>query len=461
MRRGGLQILADSARKSQFNRSAIQSSNPIVRDRLVLLLMRASIVLSLSIAVCCPAQMSMSMGGPASSLTENVLRHTGSGTSLEPASSVPPMLMKMRGADWMLMLHGEAFVVAQQQSGPRAHDKVFSTNWVMPMEQRSFESGQLTLRAMLSLEPATISGRYYPELFQQGETAFGKPIVDGQHPHNLFMEIAAIYDRKVGDRALLSIYAAPVGDPALGPQAYPHRASAGEDPLAPLSHHLQDSTHIAYDVLTGGVAMNVGHAGVRLEASGFHGREPDENRWHIEVGPLDSWATRLSLSAGPDLVGQYSIGHLHSPEALHADEDVLRQTASLSYHHAFGSAALNAIAVWGRNHTIASAEKANGYLAEATLSRDRKQSLWTRIEDADRTTDLLGAAAPPGESVIGRVQAYTGGYAHRIAHGSTGAAELGAQFTGYRAPTPLRPIYGQYPWGVAVLLKFQLGSGER
>jgi hypothetical protein len=412
-------------------------------------------------SVCSHAQMSMNMGGPASSMTQNILRRTGSGTSLEPGSSVPPMLMKMTPSQWMLMLHGSAFVVDQQQTGPRAHDKFFSVNWLMPMAQRNYESGQLTLRMMLSLEPATISGRYYPELFQQGETAFGKPIVDGQHPHNLFMEIAAIYDGKLGNRGLLSIYAAPVGDPAIGPEAYPHRASAGEDPLAPLSHHLQDSTHIAWDVLTGGVAMNAGHGGVRLEASGFHGREPDENRWHIEVGALDSWSGRLSIAATRDWVGQYSLGRLHSPESTHPDEDVLRQTASLSYHHAFQSNALNAIAVWGRNHTVGTTEKANGYLGEATLSLNGKQSLWTRIEDADRTTDLLGASAPSNESVVGRVQAYTGGYAHRIAHWSTGAAELGAQFTGYRAPTPLAPVYGRDPWGVATMLKFQLGTGER
>ena len=412
-------------------------------------------------SICSHAQMSMNMGGPASSMTQNILRRTGSGTSLEPGSSVPPMLMKMTPSQWMLMLHGSAIVVDQQQTGPRAHDKFFSVNWLMPMAQRNYQSGQLTLRMMLSLEPATISGRYYPELFQQGETAFGKPIVDGQHPHNLFMEIAAIYDGKLGDRGLLSIYAAPVGDPAIGPEAYPHRASAGEDPLAPLSHHLQDSTHIAWDVLTGGVAMNAGHGGVRLEASGFHGREPDENRWHIEVGALDSWSGRLSIAATRDWVGQYSLGRLHSPESTHPEEDVLRQTASISYHHAFGSAGLNAIAVWGRNHTVATTEKANGYLGEATLSLNAKQSLWTRIEDADRTTDLLGASAPSNESVVGRVQAYTGGYAHRIAHWSTGAAELGAQFTGYHAPTPLAPIYGRDPWGVATMLKFQLGTGER
>ena len=408
------------------------------------------------------AQMTMNMGGPAASMTENILRRTGSGTSLEPGSSAPPMLMKMTDSKWMLMLHGQAIIADQQQTGPRAHDKLFSVNWIMPMAQRGFESGQLTMRAMLSLEPATVSGRYYPELFQEGETAFGKPIVDGQHPHDLFMEIAGIYDQKLGDRILASVYAAPVGDPALGPQAYPHRASAGEDPLAPLSHHLQDSTHIAWDVLTGGVAANLGKTGgLRIEASGFHGREPDENRWHIEVGALDSWSARLSIAAGRDLLGQYSLGHLHSPEAVHPDEDVLRQTASITYHHSFASTNLDAIAVWGRNHTIGSAENANGYLAEATLSVHQKQHLWTRIENADRTTDLLGSLAPPSESVVGRVQAYTGGYAHRIARWSAGTADLGAQLTGYHAPSTLAQLYGRDPWGVAALLKFRLGKGDR
>jgi hypothetical protein len=122
--------------------------------------------------------------------------------------------------------------------------------------------------------------------------SYGKAIVDRQHPHDFFMEIAALYDRtvrpQVGEHGLPSIYAAPVGDPTLGPEAYPHRASAGEDPLAPLSHHLQDSTHIAYDIVTGGITINAGRAGARLEASGFHGREPDENRWHIEVGAVDA-----------------------------------------------------------------------------------------------------------------------------------------------------------------------------
>lgn len=409
------------------------------------------------VLACAPAlagaQMGMNMGGPAETLKQNVLRHDASGTSLEPASSAPPMLMRMSGK-WMVMLHGQAEIVAQQQSGLRGDDKLFSVNWVMPMAQRTFAHGQLTFVNMFSLEPATITGRYYPELFQQGETAFDKPIVDGQHPHNFFMALAAVYDHDLGKKGLVTLYAAPVGDPALGPVAYPHRASAESNPLAPLGHHLEDSTHIAYDVLTGGLTWGP----ARLEASGFHGREPGENRWIIEAGPVDSWSARLTAAPAKDWIGQYSLGHLHSPEALHSGEDVLRQTASVATHHAWPAATLDATAVWGRNHTIGTNVNANGYLLEAETRVHASQSIWMRVENADRTTDLLGALAPEEESVVGRVQAYTGGYARRIRSEGWSTLELGAQLTFYNTPTRLNPYYGGDPVGVAGILHWRLGK---
>jgi hypothetical protein len=406
-------------------------------------------------------QMNMNMGGPAPSLRENVLRHMVSGSDVEPDSTSPPMLMQMHN-DWMLMLHGQASIVEQQQTGPRGADKAYSANWIMPMAQRNFAHSELTLRAMLSLEPATISGRYYPELFQQGETAFGKPIVDGQHPHNLFMELAALYDVKAGEHALLSLYLAPVGDPSLGPVAFPHRASASLDPLAPLGHHLEDSTHIAYEVVTAGVTVGR----TRLEASGFHGREPGENRWTIYTGGLDSWSERLTVNPLRDWSAQYSLGHLHSPEALHPEEDVLRQTASVSYHHAWGAQSgaptLDALALWGRNHTIGTPTNANGYLFEATAhvgsAKSAPHGVWGRIENVDRTTDLLGESAPAEETVVGRVQAYTGGYAYRILNEHWGSSSLGAQGTFYNTPDPLRSLYGDHPVGVAAVLNIQLGK---
>jgi hypothetical protein len=351
------------------------------------------------------------------------------------------------------MLHGEVGVVEQQQTGPRGRDKLFSVNWVMPMAQRPTSSGQWTFVSMLSLEPATVTGRYDPELFQQGETAFAKPIVDGQHPHNFVMELAAIYDLNLGKRGLASFYVAPVGDPALGPVAFPHRMSAESDPLAPLAHHLQDSTHIAYDVATGGITLG----SVRLEASGFHGREPGENRWTITTGAIDSWATRLTAAPARDWIAQYSMGHLHSPEMLHPQEDVLRQTVSIGMHHTWTAAELDATAVWGRNHTIGTDVNANGYLVEGEARLRARQSLWTRIENVDRTTDLLGAHAPPQESVVGRVQAYTGGYAYRIISSDWSALELGAQCTLYTTPARLLPLYGAHPVGAAGVLHWRIG----
>src|ERR1700753_3100814 len=174
-----------------------------------------------------------------SSFIQSIEHHASSGTTSEPNSTPTPMWMAMHG-NWMLMFHGNAFIADEQQTSPRGEDKFFSTNWFMPMAQRQLGPGILTLRTMLSLEPGTITGRQYPLLFQQGETAYGNPIVDGQHPHNFVMELAALYDWRLGAKTLLSFYAAPVGDPAIGPTAYPHRASAFENPGGTLGSHQED-----------------------------------------------------------------------------------------------------------------------------------------------------------------------------------------------------------------------------
>ncbi len=236
-----------------------------------------------------PGMMEM-MNRDNSTFAQQIMHHASSGTSAEPNSTPTPMWMKMHG-DWMLMFHANAFVLDEQQTSPRGGDKFFSTNWFMPMGQHQLGPGYLTLRTMLSFEPATITKRQYPLLFQQGETAYGNPIVDGQHPHNFVMELGALYDWKLSEKTLLSFYAAPVGDPAIGPTAYPHRASAFENPVGTLGHHQEDSTHIAYDVITLGFTRGI----ARIEASGFHGREPNEHRWQVQQGAIDSWSTRLTL----------------------------------------------------------------------------------------------------------------------------------------------------------------------
>lgn len=432
---------------------------------LVMLLGGASMVRAQSTAGQQPASGSMDMPGmqmpshenshPATTLIETIEQHADSGTSVEPASSPHPMLMTMKGG-WMLMLHGVAFLNIDQQTGPRGADKFFSTNWLMGMAQHKLGLGKLTLRAMLSLEPATVTERRYPELFQQGETAFGLPLVDGQHPHDFFMELAGIYDLRLGEHSLLSFYAAPVGDPAMGPSAYPHRASAAEDPLAPLGHHLQDSTHIAADVLTAGFT----YRSLRLEASGFHGREPDEQRWNFDQGKLDSWSTRLTVNPAPDWSLQASLAYLTSPEALDPTRDVLRSTASVMYHRPLARGNWATTLLWGRNRTRESAPHVyNGYLLESTLRFAAANYLWGRLENVDRTSELLLDGAPPPpvfqEQSLARVQAYTFGYARDLPLVPHAATALGAQLTLYSAPAFLDPLYGSHPVGVAVFFRIR------
>ncbi len=410
----------------------------------------------------------MSMHMHPETFIQEIEHHSSSGTSAEPNSTPTPMLMGMKG-QWKFMFHANVFVGDLQQSGARGADRSFSTNWFMGMAQHKAGPGLFTARVMLSLEPATVTGRRYPLLFQQGETAFGLPIVDGQHPHDFIMELAALYDVKLGDKSLVSFYFAPMGDPAMGPTAYPHRASAIENPVGSLGHHQQDSTHIAGDVATVGFTYRV----VRLEVSGFHGREPDEFRWNIDGGKMDSWSTRFTIQPGKNWSGQYSYARITSPEALFAREDQERMTASVMYNRPFGgksgggklgSGNWASTALWGRTRSPQDGSVFNSYLLESMLRFITRNYGWTRIESADRSNELIlgEQPLPPGfeEQSIGRVQAYTFGYSRDfdvIPHVASG---LGAQVTTYGVPDVLRPIYGVHPVGAMVFVRFRPYSGN-
>lgn len=377
-----------------------------------------------------------------------------SGTSAEPNSTPEPMLMTMKG-EWMLMFHANAFILDTQQSSPRGGDKLFSTNWFMPMAERPLGRGRLALRGMVSLEPATVTGERYPLLFQQGETAYGIPIADGQHPHDFFMELAALYDLPLGEHRLLSFYFAPEGDPAIGPTAYPHRASASENPVGALGHHQEDSTHISNDVITAGITQGI----VRFEASGFHGREPDEHRWNIDQGKIDSWSARLTVQPGQNWSGQFSYARIASLEALNPGEDQARTTASLMYNKPFNHGNWTSTAVWGRTRSVPDSAKENSYLFESTVRFRNENYAWTRVENAGRTNELLIGEHPlPAgfrEEPLTHVQAYTFGYDRQLELLPHLSTAIGAQVTAYGVGRPLQPIYGTDPFGISIFIRLR------
>ena len=367
-----------------------------------------------------------------------------SGTSWEPASTTHHMWMTSLGS-WTFMAHGNLIAGYDAQGGPRGVGKAMATNWLMMMEDHKLGAALIEFRQMLSAEPLTTPRPGFPELFQTGETYRGRPLVDHQHPHDVFGELAMRVTYPVTERASFFFYGGPVGEPALGPVGFLHRLSAGENPAAPLTHHLQDSTHISFGVVTGGAIFGP----VKIEASAFNGREPDEKRYNFDFNPMTSWSTRLSVAPTRNWVVQYSYGHLEHPEALEPG-NTERQTASVSYHRSFNSGYWANTLVWGRNNKLTGIT--NGYLYESSLNFAQKNYAFGRIELVDK--DELELPVPLAGNNF-RIGAYTIGGVRDLVQNRYGQVGLGTSLTFYSKPSVLDSIYGEHPVSVEVFLRFR------
>ena len=313
--------------------------------------------------------------------------------------------------------------------------EVESQNWLMGGGERPLASGRLGLHAMLSFEAFTIQALGSPEVFQTGETYEQAPLIDYQHPHDLFMDLGVTWTRpSPGGRLFVEV--APVGSPAIGPPPFMHRPSAAENPTVPLGHHQMDATHITHGVVTGGVERKA----FTLAGSWFRGAEPDENRTDIDLGPLDSYAARLSWRRR-EWDAQFSAAHLTTPEYVEPYSDVTRLTASAGYTRADGRVA--ALLSWGQNREIHGILDA--YLFEATVRPRERHAWYTRAELT--TKDILGAGGrhPPGFQhfhPLSRVGALTGGYVFDIIRSRAGQFGIGGDVTVYHVAPNLLDNYG-------------------
>jgi hypothetical protein len=379
----------------------------------------------------------------------------GSGTSWQPDSSPMPMMHKQSG-EWLLMFHYNFTMGVNSQGGPRGVTKFESANWFMPSAVRRVGPGTLELRGMFSAEPFTFPPGGSPLLFQTGETYKGEPLIDRQHPHDLFMELSATYTVPVGERASWFVYGGYPGEPALGPNAFMHRASASENTSAPLSHHLQDSSHISFGVLTTGFS----YRWFKLEGSVFNGREPGENRYNFEAHPWNSRSLRLWFAPNSNWSMQVSHGFLRNPEAAEPG-DVRRTTASISYNKPLKRGNWASSLIWGRNHESHGGEifNLNGYVAESTVKFLDRNYFYTRLELTDknsilRAADRLSLGITEHHPSF-RIGAYTFGGARDLWNTEKTSVALGSDLTFYSKPSILDPIYGSNPvsWKVFVRVR--------
>lgn len=360
------------------------------------------------------------------------------------------MPMDMSGSSqWHLMQDGVLSVMANHQGGSRGGDELKAPNWWMGMATRSTGRGTLTLTGMFSLDPATVGTKGYRELFQVGEALDGRPITDRQHPHDFWMQLSAAWRVPVGKNTAVTIAGGPAGEPALGPVAFMHRASAAALLLAPLSHHTFDSTHVAFGVAT----VGVDHGRVGVEASVFNGREPDQRRWNFDFARMDSVSGRVWYRPSERWELQASTGRLVEPEQL-SHGNTVRSTASASYMANDANFAAVTIGV-GMNqaHDVTR----HAVFGEGSKAWGRTLASF-RVEWLEVESDLLNLGEVPTteaeEASKGAVGAATLAAMRTIGTFKNLSAALGASATVYRVPLSLRETHGDHP--LSFQLVFQL-----
>ena len=361
------------------------------------------------------------------------MERESSGTAWQPDASPHEGIHGVYG-EWSTMTHGFVNLIYDHQGGPRGDKKTFSTSMLMGMAQRPAGKGTLGLRGMVSADPL-MGKRGYPLLLQTGESANGQPLIDRQHPHDLFMELAASYSHPLGERSSAFIYAGLPGEPALGPPAFMHRFSGEDNPEAPISHHWLDSTHITYGVVTLGYVYDR----LKIEGSVFRGREPDENRYDIETGKLDSASIRLSYNPTKEWALQVSRGRIKSPEDLHPDVDLTRTTASAIYQRTFGAAETQTTLAWGRNAPN-HGEATNVLLLESAVRFARTHTFFARAERADKN-ELFLEPDPRAEDKF-RVGKLSLGYVYDLPRDSHFRIGVGGLVSRYHLPAELDSVYG-------------------
>jgi hypothetical protein len=373
-----------------------------------------------------------------------------SGTAWQPESS-PLQMRHWSNEPWDLMATGLANAVyTDSKSGERGGRDELVQTMGMLMAQRTAGRGALGLRAMLSLDPALVGDDGYPLLFQTGETADGvTPLIDRQHPHDLFMELAATYSAELRPDVSGFVYAGLPGEPALGPATFMHRASGMDNPEAPLGHHWLDSTHITFGVVTGGIVLGA----VKLEASMFNGREPDEDRYDIETGSLDSWSARASWNPNPRWATQVSFGSLAEPEQLEPGVDIDRTTLSATYHRPLSAGYWQSTLALGRNAKDPGAET-DAYLLESAVRFGASTTVFARAESAEKD-ELF----PEGEPLHG--QAFT---VRKLGVGVTrdlgtlwnGSVSAGVVYNLHFVPQALESAYGDDPRSWLAFVRWEL-----
>jgi hypothetical protein len=381
-----------------------------------------------------------------------LMNRDGSGTSWQPDASPMWMYMKMNG-NTSLMAHGSIFIRYTVQDITKKSDRggtqLDAPNMFMfGLSQKLNRHNLLSILTMFSLDPLTVGSAGYPLLLQTGETYNGAPLVDKQHPHDLFAELALNFTHDFNHDLDINAYFGYPGEPALGPAAFLHRLSAMNNPDAPLGHHWQDATHIAFGVGT----LGLRYKNIKAEGSIFTGREPDENRYNFDSPKFDSYSWRIMVNPDKNFSLQFSQGFIKSPEELFPGENVTRTTASVIHTKPFKQGNfISSSLVWGLNHS-SDGKNLNSALFESNLQL-KPIIIYSRYEFVQKDAHELQLIQFTDNPTF-NINAFTLGLNKILLNRKAGNISIGAQGTINFPDKYLASIYGNYPVSGQVYLKF-------
>lgn len=384
------------------------------------------------------------------------MERMGSGTTWVPDAAPIPSLYFAAPGQWDVTVHGFVFAQYDRQGGPRGGEQLGSLSWMMAMASHTLAGGRFQARTMLSLDAIGVTLRGYPLLLQPGEAYNGQPLHDRQHPHDLWMELSALYERPVTRSVGVMLYVAPSGEPALGPVAFMHRPSATDIPAAPLGHPRQDETHVTFGVLSAGLFTHT----LKLEGSVFNGRDPDQYRFDFDRIRLNSYSARLTYN--PTIAWSFSggYGYVKSPDALDPTASLHRVTAAALHGSTFmtdGQWSTSAIYGADKHSTDASFSHAVTLESEAIL--DTRNTVFSRAEYGQNSAADFGVDTPQyGFAPDHRfsVSAVSLGYIRDFARFGKGTLGLGTMGTLNLVPSTLSAAYGsRTPLGALVFVRLR------
>jgi hypothetical protein len=399
-----------------------------------------------------PAKTGMMHDSMSHAFSRNLpMSRNGSGTSWLPDKSAVYGYMFHR-EEWHAMFTFNKFLRYTNQNfnnaGMRGGQSFNFLDWAMLMGQRNVgEKGLFHFSGMVSLDPWFVRGSGYPLLYQTGENWEGSPIVDHQHPHDLFMELSVSYAHSFTKKVDAFVYFGLPGEPAIGSVAYMHRPSAMYNPDAPVTHHWNDATHITFGVATFGLRLGP----VKLEASSFTGREPDDNRFNFDKPSFDSWSARLSFSPREDATFQVSHAQIHSPDVLHPHADINRTTASVIFYRSYyDESFFNGMLMWAQNYSEGIFE--NAALVEGSFNMNRL-TIYSRYELVQKSAEHLQVQSEQFQNPLYLIHDIVLGVNVDFLKNKWVTMAAGTQLTFYVTDDELDPYYGSDPISLGLYLR--------